>query len=534
MPITIGDLLLEELSGPVVAFIAKPKIQKIPTFLIFGETHMDIKNSCDSTQSDKYANTELKFNQIFTELNKIAETEDVHFYAESFFDPEINKIIKNTSDSMVLDKIKSKIETKGYLGLLKIVEETKRYCYYNELKKKSLSEFQSKCHFSNIKWQYSDIRHAIDDTYFQNIGIFDTTINMILNSLLTSTSIGYEAVFNKDNKKGDKIIDLIDKPEIGFYTKLWRNKNLTIKQNYDNFVNTIDESSLGLNDENETIIKKLSYDDIIECLTYYIDFDDDKFDNIINKTLNTFKIKKQLIKLITKSITKKTPKSSTKSKIKSIGYLSAKSKKTPKSSTKSKIKSIRSQFSFRKSIKTTNFVKLQLKKYLKFLKDSLFKENEKFTILYKPLFQLIIKFLKNDKDNDVFKELLKYVEDNKVRFAEDYEKIKNDKFYLYIGYFSFILDIYFLLRSFKDNTKIVSGVIGYNHVLNLISFFKLNSSIYDIYVFDNNYGDYKKYIDNGRTTITITIEKLFSNQCINFNSAYDKNDKKVEVNLQLV
>jgi hypothetical protein len=110
MPLRIGDLSLENLSGPVVTIVAKPKIENIPTFLIFGEEHVNITKSCDETVADQNAVVDEQFNQIFTELDRIAETEDVHFYAESFFDPNINDMINDTTNSKILDVIKSEIE----------------------------------------------------------------------------------------------------------------------------------------------------------------------------------------------------------------------------------------------------------------------------------------------------------------------------------------------------------------------------------------------------------------------------------------
>lgn len=80
-------MVIEKLNGPVITFVAKPKNNSIPTFLIFGEKHTNITSSCESQQS----NTEVQmdkvndqFNEIFTQLNQMAETIDVHFYAEHF------------------------------------------------------------------------------------------------------------------------------------------------------------------------------------------------------------------------------------------------------------------------------------------------------------------------------------------------------------------------------------------------------------------------------------------------------------------
>jgi len=511
MPLRIGDLSLENLSGPVVTIVAKPKIKNIPTFLIFGEEHVNITKSCDETVADQNVVVDEQFNQIFTELDRIAQTEDVHFYAESFFDPNINDMINDTTNSKVLDVIKSKIEKTGFKGLLKIVEETKRYCYYNELKKKALPQFQSKCPFPNIKWQYNDIRNSIDDTYFQNIGRFDYTLNTILVSLVNGSSVGYQYVYDKDSKSKDaKIIGPmdptieVDEKNVRFFTKMWRSRFLTIQQKYDNFTKTLDDAVLRLNDDNETLIKKLSDNDIIEFLTYYINFDDNQFDDIVNATLQSSKIKKQLNRFV--------------NRMKSIRM----SKKKSFSSVKSKSKIRR--FSVKKSNRDlsikTEFVKLQLKQYLYFLKKSLIKQNEKNILLYKPLFHLLIEFLRTNRNIDVFTQMLQYIEYNKTQFTEEYnEKMNTGKLALYIGLFSFIVDIYFLLRSFKHNTKIVSSVIGYYHALNLISFFKSNSNIYDIYVFDNKDQEYRKLIESDND---FSLE--FNNQCTNMNYAYDNNN----------
>ena len=516
MPLRIGDVLLESLSGPVLAFIAKPKVENIPIFLIFGEKHVDITKSCDDTVVDQNAIVDQQFNTIFTELNKIAETEDVHFYAESFFNPKINDIINTNTSSQVLDNIKSKIEKSEFIGLLKIIEETKRYCYYNELKKKSLSIFQSKCPFPNIKWQYNDIRNTLDDTYFHNIGLFDFTVNDILNSLLSATTIGYQYAYDKDNKSKDsKIIGpmdptiVVDENNVRFFTGLWRTKFLTFEKKYTNFTKILDDASLRLNDDDETLVKKLSDNDIIEFLTYYINFDDNKYDSIISATLHSYKIEKQFNTFVSR-----------------LKLRSASSKKF-----KSKI---RNRTSYKKSKKRNlyiknNFIKLQLKNYLYFLKKSLLKNNQKYILLYKPLFHLIIEFLQKNREVNVFIKLLKYIEDNKIQFIEEYDKINKGNLNLFIGLFSFIVDIYFLLRSFKNNTKIVSSVIGYYHVLNLISFFKFNHKIYDIYVFDNKADDYKKFIESGNN-----LGIVFNSQCINLNNAYDNNNIINAIDISLI
>jgi hypothetical protein len=180
MSLTINNMVIEKLNGPVITFVAKPKKKNdnIPTFLIFGEKHTNITSSCESHQDNTEVQTAKvndQFNEIFTQLNQMAETIDVHFYAEHFFDTDINAIIKDdtTTQETVLNDITKKMANIEFEGLLKIVEETKRYCYYNELRKKTISIFKTACRFPNIKWQYSDIRNTIDDTYFHNIHNFE-------------------------------------------------------------------------------------------------------------------------------------------------------------------------------------------------------------------------------------------------------------------------------------------------------------------------------------------------------------------------
>jgi len=534
MSLTINNMVIEKLNGPVITFVAKPKNDNIPTFLIFGEKHTNITSSCESHQDNTEVQTAKvndQFNEIFTQLNQMAETIDVHFYAEHFFDTDINAIIKDdtTTQETVLDDISEKMSNIEFEGLLKIVEETKRYCYYNELRKKTISIFKTACPFPNIKWQYSDIRNTIDDTYFHNIHNFDNILTDILGTLFSASSIGYDIAYNKDKDKHTGVIGPMDPSidmegqTIRYFTKMWRDQYLTIEQKYGKIIQKIDQSIL-LTDQ-QIRIKKLTDNEIIQFLQYYINFNKNEFDDIVDKTIQSRKINKQF----TKFIHCKIKQNCTVNRVYHYVKLKIKSLKT---GIKSNIKVLR--YSRRKSEKVKKqkalsaFIENQIREYIKLLKDKIFAKNEIISNLYTPLFELIITFLSDGRKLTNFEHVMTYIESKKQDFTEDYKKIIKSEFYMYMGIFSFIVDIYFLLRSFKSSTKkgfdrkIVCSLLGYKHVLNLLSFFEINKDMYDIYIFDNMNGNYKQFLDSGKQ-----IDD-FNSQCVDMTKYY--NNESVDPN----
>jgi len=518
MPLLIDDLSIEKLSGPVIVVLAipKPKYKNtVPVFLLFGEQHAEVTQSCDGIDVKE------QFEEILEKLHEIAQEKEVHFFAEHFFDNKHIETIQQayeTAQNLEILPFSSGLESEEEIkpksvdfdtlspvdflynqrnssgspsGLLKLLLDTNSYCYFNELKKKYPEDFFTKlCPYPNIIWQFADIRYSPEKNVdvFQNIAKFDFVITDLIEYLLRCSIQG--EIDMKSNDKSGRT----------FFTNLWNTK---CSNAYDKFKTQLDK--LQLRDDGK-ILKNLTNIEVIESLQCLIDFYQGKFNKITNKIINIHRIQKQITKL-TKRITGKPIQ---------IG----------------RYRTTMNNRSMNKNKRVNMNIKNQISNYLSTMSNiwNLYlKENIE---LFIPLLKLIMEFLKEGKPESKFQEIMEYVNNNYEKI-KDYVNEKIDKkFQMFIQPFSSILDIYFLLRSFKYNkARLVSALIGYNHILHIIIFFKSNKNMYDLYCFDNNDNSYRTTLEYYQGNPS---QSLFENQCVNMNQAYNEEDELIDFDKNII
>uniref|UniRef100_A0A6C0I0B2 Uncharacterized protein n=1 Tax=viral metagenome TaxID=1070528 RepID=A0A6C0I0B2_9ZZZZ len=490
MPLRIGELIIEKLSGPKIVCLAVPK-ENIPMLLLLGEEHSKVTTGCDGV------NVKQQFDNLLQKLNSIGEHEEIHFFSEWFFQEYHNKKIaelESLGNSNFITRYSSNSELANY------IERNNEFCYFNELKKKDIARFLRKCKYPNIIWQFSDIRKKNDENnIFQVITLFDNAITELIKRLIQCSSIGEEEVRTKsefykkmrNEKCGKK--ESHELTDINIYEK--------IKDYFDKFEL---ENDNYLEDDGDYEYIKINTDELIENIQYLFDFYNRDFDKIINKIMNIKRIKKQIKKLTNRIKIKSTSRKS----VKKIHF-------SRNSKSKNSMKKKMINFELYRII--YNYLNNLSQKY-----NKKFKEN---IDLYFPLLEKIIIFLKNGKSFEDFKEIMVYIESHGLLINKNMKKY--GRFFLFTPPFSVLLDIYLILRSFKyKNAKLVVSLVGYNHVLNMIDFFKSNSELYDIYVFDNDNEDYAKKIEG--------IEGDLNNQCINLNRAFNINDELIDFDMSIL
>jgi hypothetical protein len=495
MPLKIGNLSIEKLSGPLISVLAIPKREynNIPIFLLFGEAHLKIQRGCDDI------NTKDQFEEILTELNRIAEHKEIHFFTEWFFQNYHNKKIAELKSKESLGN--NFISNTEYSSdLQNYIQTNNEFCFFNELKKKDVEKFSRKCKYPNINWQFSDIRQINDENnIFQLITLFDTALGELIKQLLNCSTIGEKEVKLKSQFYTDK-----RNKECGKQEK----SDLIIEDIYEKFKLYFDDLKLTnqayeLDYDNEYL--QINNSQIIEHIEYLFDFYNQDFDRLIDKIMEIKRIKKQIKKITNR-----------------MKFKSSRGSRSRGSKTRgSKTRGSKTRGSKTRGSRSHSFFKMQIYNYLKTMSDEYKELYKKNVDLLFPLLEKIIIFLKNGKNLEDFKEIMNYIELNGSSIKEYFKKTKN--LFLFTPPFSVILDIYFLIRSMKyNNAKLISLLVGYNHVLNMINFFKSNKKMYDIYVFDNNNNSYAKkdYIDYS--------------QCVNMNKALNIDDELIDFDMSIL
>jgi hypothetical protein len=195
MPVSINGTNINYLSGPISATILIPINKYKPVLFLIGEYHKEIEKGCDTNFTS--------MQELLQMLNEFALKYETHVYVEEFAKSDISNFIKNNSSC---DDIKNKIKTNTpeHEGCLKIFHDNIHHCFYNDYKEKCSEDFKNSCSYSNIIWQYSDIRN-IDE--LNNLRSLSKFIKEILSCLADTThyNVNFLVQYTYDMYKAQKV-----------------------------------------------------------------------------------------------------------------------------------------------------------------------------------------------------------------------------------------------------------------------------------------------------------------------------------------
>ena len=427
MPLTINGKVFEKLSGPVSFALLVPKRNvNLPTVMLLGEEHGPVKRLCGGDTNPKEI-----IDDFIQQINTLAGTFNIHFYAEQFLEETILNTIKNSSieelnakllkhDKITNDKILKSLGIKiRDEGLLSYIYGFNKLCYYNELKKKSIESFHHNCRYPNIKWQFSDARHTSGKAYtIENIMEIDVYITNTMNELFNYTPEYYECWA----KKFKNVVD--HDPKNHFSSYPFKQEEITRLQKKYVFRGIEDDEAL----QNEMAM---------EMLTLLYDFHANSSRNFVDKLLEQQIFSKQI----------------------------EKSHFTPE---------------------TINFIKRNMIKYFENIKQTSCRVPEFKESTFIEFLREWLTYLHDKTNQEQFVILIEIIK----RFKTESEipciaDIKLHPCYL-TAPFSAILDIYLALRVFKQNAAekidLVCALIGGAHIKHLVGFMLQNyNELYDVY-----------------------------------------------------
>lgn len=514
MPLSINGTTINYLSGPVSANILIPINKNKPVLFLIGEKHREIEEGCDTNSTS--------MQELLLILNEFASKYETHMYVEEFTQSDISNFIKDNNCDDIKNKIKEK--TPEHVGCLKIVHDDNHHCFYNDYKEKCPEDFKKSCLYSNIIWQYSDIRN-IDE--LKKLRSLDTFITKICSCLVDTTyyNINFLLQYTYDLYKvqylniEDETMDRIKLAKINGTTKVMlRNFVMNKKRRMyimESYVNT-------LNDEMKTY-----YDKYITNVSNTYIFENKLNDNEkeeITKISNRIdynnskqffvnNIEKEIISLITRNnIT-----------VELIDtYINLLNEDMQIINNYFEIPIIKEQL---KNIIMTEEKKIKLENdmlnFLKVVNTLNYFVNDEFHGQIMNFINITFKMIKNyilETDKASKKIIIEnFYDEVKRDFGDDLiitmVKLNNGN-KIQLEYFtkrmSALTDMYFLLRTLITTScpKLIVSLIGINH-LDAETIYYINSGEYIVHNF-NNLGDVRE-------------------QCTNFTT----NSNGVEVNIDL-
>ena len=152
MPLYLNEVAIEYLNGPVCMSILKPKrsnLQIQNNFILFGDTHNNRRFQACNENDKSCVELETSF---IAQLNEYAKKHPVYFYFEAYMD---HSFYEKLQDENYNPKPERKV---GNSNMINTIHRYKT-CFY--MKDTNVNK-KLVCPYSNIKWQYADIRHTGD------------------------------------------------------------------------------------------------------------------------------------------------------------------------------------------------------------------------------------------------------------------------------------------------------------------------------------------------------------------------------------
>jgi hypothetical protein len=500
MPLLINGTTINYLSGPVSANILIPINKNKPVLFLIGEKHREIEKGCDTNSTS--------MQELLLILNEFASKYETHMYVEEFTKSGMQNFIKNNNCDDIKNEIQEK--TPEHVGCLKIVHDDNHHCFYNDYKEKCPEDFQKSCLYSNIIWQYSDIRN-IDE--LMKLRSLDTFIKKICSCLVDTTyyNINFFIQYTYDLYKvqylniEDETMNKINLAKLNGTVKVMlrnfimnKKRRMYLKENYVN----------NLNDEMKTYYDKY----ITNISNTYI------FENKLNDN------EKEEIKKISDRIDYNNSKqfflNNIEKEIKSLikrnninvelidTYINLLNEDIQIINNYFEIPIIKEQL---KNINMTEDKKIKLENdmlyFLKIVNTLNYFVNDEFHGRIMNFINVTFKMIKNYilETNEESKKIIigNFYDEVKRDFGDDLiitmVKLNNDdkiEFEYFTKRMSALTDMYFLLRTLITTScpKLIVSLIGVNH-MDAQTIYYMNSGEYIVHNF-NNLGDIREQCTN--------------------------------------
>ena len=500
MPLSINGTTINYLTGPVSANILIPINKNKPVLFLIGEKHREIGQGCDTNSTS--------MQELLLILNEFALKYETHMYVEEFTKSGMPNFIKNNNCDDIKNEIQEK--TPEHVGCLKIVHDDNHHCFYNDYKEKCPEDFKKSCLYSNIIWQYSDIRN-IDE--LKKLRSLDSFITKICSCLADTTyytinfllQIAYDLYKVQYLNIEDETIDKIKLAKINGTTKVMlRNSvmnkkrrmyvmetyvntlNDEMKNYYDKYVKNVSNTYIfenKLNDKEKEEIKKIS--DRIEynnSKNFFLNNIEKEIKSLINRNDITVELIDTYINLLNEDIQIindyfEIP--IIKEQLENINM-------TPEK----KIKLKNNMLDFLKIVNTLNYFvndefNSQIMNFInvtfKMIKNYILETNEE---AKKIIIENFYDEVKRDFGDDLIITMVKLNNGNKIELEYFTKRM------------SALTDMYFLLRTLITTScpKLIVSLIGINH-MDAQTIYYIKSDEYIVHTF-NNLGDVREQCTN--------------------------------------
>jgi hypothetical protein len=472
MPLIINNTEIHNLTGPTNVNILIPKIKNKPILLLIGEVHADIVDGCNENDTDIL--------EFVKQLNILAETNEVHFYAERFINDHIIQFIKDDNDCKTIEQeINRKCDETNdhFKGCAKMVTgSSMSSCYYKDYKTKCPLEFNNSCKYPNIKWQYSDPRQY--NELFKSVDTIEMQVKKIISVMIImlDKTIQFEKQCIIDLMKINELTDEVPTSMVQLmrvHLKIlkmdFKNKTNIAKEEKDetlleNYKKYITDRDIVQNHKNATLNN-------LESLLANPEKRRETFYNILKSDFNRIdKVKPEYYRAFIYLLDK------------DIRYIDIvfNEKNIKKQLEKTGISDQEKEVLKTKMseyllvVDSLNYFLNDIPKYHGFIKEILF---------------TLEQYSQEGTDENMKKQLLYELYNNRFRYLNDEELFNLNESNLSTEFFtkplSSIADIYFFLRTLKQTSspKLIVSLIGKYHIMAQTEYYK-NQGDYDIYILE--------------------------------------------------